>query len=112
MLRWGMVGGGEGSQIGPAHRLAARLDGLFAFEAGALDHVAARLPARPDILDQRSRSVRRPFDTIEYCMDQKASPMRRFETVRAEFGLTALARNLGSATTLVGIPSLIAAAGA
>ena len=42
MLRWGMVGGGEGSQIGPAHRLAARLDGLFAFEAGALDHVAAR----------------------------------------------------------------------
>lgn len=42
MLRWGMVGGGEGSQIGPAHRLAARLDGLFAFEAGALDHVAER----------------------------------------------------------------------
>ena len=41
-LRWGMVGGGEGSQIGPAHRLAARLDGLFAFEAGALDHVAER----------------------------------------------------------------------
>ena len=37
-LRWGMIGGGEGSQIGPAHRLGARLDGLFEFTAGALDH--------------------------------------------------------------------------
>ena len=37
-LNWGMIGGGEGSQIGPAHRLGARLDGLFGFVAGALDH--------------------------------------------------------------------------
>lgn len=33
-----MIGGGEGSQIGPAHRLGAGLDGLFEFVAGALDH--------------------------------------------------------------------------
>ena len=39
-LNWGLIGGGEGSQIGPAHRLAARLDGLFDFAAGALDHRA------------------------------------------------------------------------
>jgi predicted dehydrogenase len=37
-LNWGLIGGGEGSQIGPAHRLGARLDGLFDFAAGALDH--------------------------------------------------------------------------
>ena len=37
-LNWGMIGGGEGSQIGPAHRLGAGLDGLFEFTAGALDH--------------------------------------------------------------------------
>ncbi|RYG90945.1 Gfo/Idh/MocA family oxidoreductase [Loktanella sp. IMCC34160] len=37
-LRWGMIGGGEGSQIGPAHRLGAGLDGHFEFNAGALDH--------------------------------------------------------------------------
>ena len=37
-LAWGMIGGGEGSQIGPAHRLGAGLDGLFEFTAGALDH--------------------------------------------------------------------------
>ena len=37
-LKWGMIGGGEGSQIGPAHRLGAGLDGLFEFSAGALDH--------------------------------------------------------------------------
>nr|WP_281494046.1 Gfo/Idh/MocA family oxidoreductase [Jannaschia sp. S6380] len=35
-----MIGGGEGSQIGPAHRLGAGLDGLFTFAAGALDHRA------------------------------------------------------------------------
>lgn len=37
-LNWGMIGGGDGSQIGPAHRLAAGLDAHFAFVAGALDH--------------------------------------------------------------------------
>ncbi len=37
-LKWGMIGGGEGSQIGPAHRLGSGLDGLFDFCAGALDH--------------------------------------------------------------------------
>ena len=37
-LRWGMVGGGRGSQIGPAHRLGARIDGYFEMTAGALDH--------------------------------------------------------------------------
>jgi predicted dehydrogenase len=37
-LNWGLVGGGEGSQIGPAHRLGAAVDGHYAFVAGALDH--------------------------------------------------------------------------
>ncbi len=36
-LNWGLVGGGEGSQIGPAHRLATRLDGYYDFVAAALD---------------------------------------------------------------------------
>ncbi len=36
-LNWGMIGGGKGSQIGPAHRIAAGLDGYFTFAAGALD---------------------------------------------------------------------------
>jgi predicted dehydrogenase len=39
-INWGLIGGGRGSQIGPAHRLAARLDGLYNFAAGALDHRA------------------------------------------------------------------------
>ena len=37
-LKWGLIGGGEGSQIGPAHRLGALADGLFEFSAAALDH--------------------------------------------------------------------------
>ena len=54
-LNWGMVGGGEGSQIGPAHRLGAGLDGAFTFAAAALDHnpeagrdYAQRLGVAPD----------------------------------------------------------------
>ncbi|WP_224825163.1 Gfo/Idh/MocA family protein [Cognatishimia sp. MH4019] len=39
-LNWGMIGGGEGSQIGPAHRLGAQADGNFVLAAGALDHNA------------------------------------------------------------------------
>jgi len=39
-LRWGLIGGGRGSQIGPAHRISAGLDGAFEFVAGALDHRA------------------------------------------------------------------------
>ena len=41
-LNWGMIGGGEGSQIGPAHRLGALADGNFTLAAGALDHDAAK----------------------------------------------------------------------
>lgn len=41
-LNWGMIGGGEGSQIGPAHRLGAQADSLFVMAAGALDVDAAK----------------------------------------------------------------------
>ncbi len=54
-LNWGMIGGGEGSQIGPAHRLGAQADGNFILAAGALDHdpdrgkdYAQRLGVTPD----------------------------------------------------------------
>jgi predicted dehydrogenase len=36
-LSWGMIGGGEGSQIGPVHRISSAMDGRFDFKAGALD---------------------------------------------------------------------------
>ncbi len=36
-LNWGMIGGGEGSQIGPAHRISAAIDGRYTMAAGALD---------------------------------------------------------------------------
>ena len=36
-LNWGLIGGGEGSQIGEAHRIAAGLDSTFELVAGALD---------------------------------------------------------------------------
>lgn len=50
-LKWGMIGGGEGSQIGPAHRLGAGLDGLFELAAGALDADAEKGRAYAQSLD-------------------------------------------------------------
>ncbi len=41
-LNWGMIGGGEGSQIGPVHRIASALDARFDFKSGALDADAAK----------------------------------------------------------------------
>ena len=49
-LKWGMIGGGEGSQIGPAHRLGALADGLYEFAAAALDH-------RPEIGRNYAKSL-------------------------------------------------------
>ena len=49
-LNWGMIGGGEGSQIGPAHRLGAQADGNFTLAAGALDHDAERGRAYAQLL--------------------------------------------------------------
>lgn len=50
-LKWGMVGGGEGSQIGPAHRLGAQADGNFILAAGALDHDADKGRKYAEILE-------------------------------------------------------------
>ncbi len=41
-IRWGMVGGGRGSEIGHAHRAGAQRDGLFQLVAGAFDIDPAR----------------------------------------------------------------------
>ena len=40
-LNWGMIGGGKGSQIGPAHRIAAGLD-IPPLEPLPADHVLTR----------------------------------------------------------------------
>ena len=44
-MGWGLIGGGDGSQIGGAHRIAARLDDLFQLRADALDIDAERARA-------------------------------------------------------------------
>lgn len=74
-----------------------------------LDRVAARLAARPEVLDRRRESVEHPFGTIKQWMNQGAFLMRRLENVRGEFSLTALAYNIRRAITLVGVPGLVAA---
>ena len=59
-----------------------------------LDRMAARLQARPDILDRRRETVEHPFGSIKQWMGQGAFLTKGLENVRAEFSLTALAYNL------------------
>ena len=74
-----------------------------------LDRMAERLTQRPELLRQRRESVEHSFGSIKQWMGQGAFLMRRLENVRAEFSLTALAYNIRRATSLVGVPTLIAA---
>ncbi len=67
-------------------RAASRLE-----NEDALDRMAERLQARPEILDLRRETVEHPFGTIKQWMNQGAFLMRGLEKVRAEFSLTALA---------------------
>jgi transposase len=74
-----------------------------------LDRVAARLAARPEILDQRRELVEHPFGSIKQWMNQGAFLMRGLEKVRAEFSLTALAYNLRRVLTILGVSPLLTA---
>ena len=42
LLRWGMIGGGEGAFIGAVHRMAARLDGRYQLVAGVFSSDAEK----------------------------------------------------------------------
>jgi len=77
-----------------------------------LDRVAARLKARPGILDKRRETVEHPFGTIKQWMNQGAFLTKGLEKVRGEFSLTALAYNLRRALNIVGIDGLMEAVGA
>ena len=55
--------------------------------------MAARLKARPEILDRRREMVEHPFGSIKQWMNQGAFLMKGLDNVRAEFSLTALVYN-------------------
>jgi transposase/IS5 family transposase len=75
----------------------------------ALERMAERLNAKPEILDRRREIVEHPFGTIKQWMNQGAFLMRGLEKVRAEFSLTALAYNLRRALNILGMEKLMAA---
>ena len=73
----------------------------------ALDRMAARLKASPDMLDRRREIVEHPFGTIKQWMNQCAFLMRGVEKVRGELGLIALAYNLRRALHILGLAKLM-----
>jgi hypothetical protein len=54
--------------------------------------MAARLKARPEILDRRHEMVEHPFGSIKQWMNQGAFLTKGLDNVRAEFSLTAPAK--------------------
>ena len=78
----------------------------------ALDRMAERLEARPEILDRRREVVEHPFGSIKQWMDQGAFLMRGLANVRAEFSLTALAYNLRRALNILGVEAMTTAVAA
>jgi transposase len=74
-----------------------------------LDRMAARLKARPELLDLRREIVEHPFGSIKQWMNQGAFLMRGLDNVRGEFSLTALVYNLRRVLNIVGIGAMIAA---
>jgi len=74
-----------------------------------LDRMAARLKARPEILDRRREMVEHPFGSIKQWMNQGAFLMKGLDNVRAEFSLTALVYNLRRALNILGVARLMAA---
>ena len=74
-----------------------------------LDRMAARLKARPEILDRRREIVEHPFGSIKQWMNQGAFMMRGLDNVRAEFSLTALVYNLRRALNILGVDAMMAA---
>lgn len=74
-----------------------------------LDRMAARLKARPEILNRRREIVEHPFGTIKQWMNQGAFLTRGLDKVRAEFSLTALVYNLRRALNILGAVALMKA---
>ncbi len=74
-----------------------------------LDRMAARLKARPELLDRRRETVEHPFGSIKQWMNQGAFLMRGLDNVRGEFSLTALVYNLRRALNIVGVGAMTAA---
>ena len=75
-----------------------------------LDRMAARLKARPEILNTRREIVEHPFGTIKQWMNQGAFLTRGLDKVRAEFSLTALVYNMRRAINILGVEELMRAA--
>jgi transposase len=78
----------------------------------ALDRMAERLKARPEILDCRRETVEHPFGTVKQWMNQGAFLTRGLKKVRAEFSLTALAYNMRRAINILGMKTLMEAVAA
>lgn len=71
-LRLGMVGGGQGAFIGAVHRMAARLDGQWQLQAGALSADPAR--ARASATELGLDPVRAYADWREMARAESARP--------------------------------------
>jgi predicted dehydrogenase len=78
MVRIGMVGGGAGSFIGNVHRIAARMDGLFALKAGVFSSDAERNRASGAEIGVDPGRV---YDTVEAMLEGERGRSDAIEAV-------------------------------
>jgi len=74
-----------------------------------LEEMNERVAANPEVMRRRKAIVEHPFGTIKRWMNQAYFLMRRLDSVRAEFSLSALAYNLKRVIAIVGVPELLRA---
>lgn len=87
-----------------SYRRVSRLE-----NEAVLDRMAARLRARPEILDQRRETVEHPFGTIKARMGATHFLTRTLKRVGTGMGLHVLAYNMTRVIRIVGIRLLIEA---
>jgi len=78
-------------------------------EEDAIDRMAIRMKAHPEIMKKRKAIVEHPFGTIKFWNHQNAFLMKGLEKVRAEFSLSTLAYNMKRTINIVGVKKMIEA---
>jgi len=80
-------------------------------EDDAIDRMAERMKAHPEIMRKRKQIVEHVFGTIKFWNGQGYFLTRGLDGVQAEFSLSALSYNLKRAIKIMGVKNLIAALG-
>lgn len=85
ILRWGMVGGGDGAFIGDVHRMAARLDGGYQLVAGCFSSNFERTKASAKLLGVEADRAYSDFNAMAEVESQREDGIQVVSVVTPNF---------------------------